>query len=322
MSRSELDAWISQALEGSHRGIGRLLTLIDDGDDEAIRAILAATRHRIGRARVIGVTGPPGVGKSTLVSAISAQLRGRGRTVAIIAVDPSSPLTGGALLGDRVRMQHHHADHGVFIRSMAARGHLGGCSVATPLAVMLLDAVGFDDVIIETVGVGQSEVDVASSADTTIVVLAPGAGDSIQIAKAGLLEVADIFVVNKAEHNDADRLCSELDAATRVDGTGRGVPVLRAVAVEARGAAEIVAAVDEHTQQLVDDGGLHQRRQRRAGRAISELALELVRRQLATVDVEAARTQLAAQVADGHIDVQQAATQMVNVALGSWGASQ
>ncbi len=159
---------------------------------------------------MLGITGSPGVGKSTLTNAIAAELRARDRSVAILAVDPSSPFSGGALLGDRVRMQGHHADPDVFIRSMASRGHLGGLSFATPQAVLVLDAAGFDDVIVETVGVGQSEVEIAATADTTVVAMAPGMGDSVQAAKAGILEVADVFVINKADASGAGKLESEL----------------------------------------------------------------------------------------------------------------
>jgi LAO/AO transport system kinase len=195
---------------GERRALARLLTLVEDGRPEQLRELVAALYPRTGRARVIGITGSPGVGKSTLTDAIATELRSRDRSVAILAVDPSSPFSGGALLGDRVRMQSHHADDKVYIRSMASRGHLGGLSFATPQAVLVLDAAGFDDVIIETVGVGQSEVEIAASADTTVVALAPGMGDGIQAAKAGILEVADVFVINKADGPGAGKLASEL----------------------------------------------------------------------------------------------------------------
>src|SRR5256712_12000319 len=193
-----INTLIEEALAGSAQALARLISMVEDGGPDG-HAALRAMHPRAGRAYLIGVTGPPGAGKSTLVDAWTASLRRQGRTVGIVAVDPSSPFTGGALLGDRVRMQDHATDPGVFIRSMATRGHLGGMSLAAPEAVRILDAAGYDRIVIETVGVGQSEVDVAAQADTTVVVLAPAWGDAVQVAKAGILEVADVFVVNKAD---------------------------------------------------------------------------------------------------------------------------
>jgi LAO/AO transport system kinase len=248
--------------------------------------MVSALHTRTGNARVLGITGPPGVGKSTMTNGLAAELRRRDRTVAIIAVDPSSPFSGGALLGDRVRMQGHHADAGVFIRSMASRGHLGGMSFATPQAVMVLDAAGFDDVIIETVGVGQSEVEVAASADSTVVASAPGMGDGIQAAKAGILEVADVFVVNKADHSGAGKLVSELRAmlelghATGSDGTW-WPPIVRMVAVRDEGIVELADALDDHREHIISTGELPERRRRRALHGVREIALGRVRQRFA-----------------------------------------
>src|SRR3989440_2957201 len=204
------DSLVEEALAGSPQALARLISLVEDGDPEG-QAVLRALHPRAGRAYLIGVTGPPGVGKSTLVDVWTASLRRGGKTVGVVAVDPSSPFTGGALLGDRVRMQDHSTDPGVFIRSMATRGHLGGLSLATPQAVRVLDAAGKPWVLIETVGVGQVEIEVAGAADTTMVVVNPGWGDAVQAAKAGLLEIADLFVVNEADRDGAAETVRDLE---------------------------------------------------------------------------------------------------------------
>ena len=264
------------------RALARLLTIVEDGSPRQLREVVARLHPRTGGARVLGITGPPGVGKSTLTNALAGALRERGRTVAVVAVDPSSPFSGGALLGDRVRMQQHHDDPGVFIRSMASRGHLGGLAFATPQAVLVLDAAGFDDVVIETVGVGQSEVEVAASADTTVVASAPGMGDGIQAAKAGILEVADVFVVNKADHTGAGKLVSELRAMLEL-GHATGAdeawwpPIVRTVAVRGEGVAELVDTIDDHREHVVASGDLVRRRRRRALHGVREIALARVR---------------------------------------------
>lgn len=265
------------------RALARLLTIVEDGDPDQLREVVARLHPRTGGARVLGMTGPPGVGKSTLTNAVAAELRDRGGTVAVVAVDPSSPFSGGALLGDRVRMQEHHDDPGVFIRSMASRGHLGGLSFATPQAVMVLDAAGFDDVVIETVGVGQSEVEVAASADSTVVASAPGMGDGIQAAKAGILEVADVFVVNKADHSGAGKLVSELRGMLELghaagdDDSQWWPPIIRTVAVRAEGVVELVDALEEHRSHVAATGELTERRRRRALHGVREIALARVR---------------------------------------------
>ena len=274
-------------LAGDRRALARLLTLVEDGTSDDQRTIVARLHPRAGRARLIGITGPPGVGKSSLGSALVSELRSRGRRVAVLAVDPSSPLTGGALLGDRIRMQAHHGDDGVFVRSMAARGHLGGLAAAVPTAALVLDAAGYDDVIVETVGVGQSEVDVVAMADTTVVVLAPGLGDGVQAAKAGILEVAHVLVVNKADQPGAGRLEAELrgmlelghavagDSTTTHDAVW-WPPVLRTVAVRGEGVAALVDAIDAHGAAQRRLGG-DARGRDRARRWIVELAAGQVR---------------------------------------------
>jgi LAO/AO transport system kinase len=277
---------------GERRALARLLTQVEDGTPERLREVIGALYPRTGSARVIGITGSPGVGKSTLTNAIAAELRGQGRSVAILAVDPSSPFSGGALLGDRVRMQSHHADPDVFIRSMASRGHLGGLSFATPQAVLVLDAAGFDDIIVETVGVGQSEVEIAATADTTVVALAPGMGDGIQAAKAGILEVADVFVINKADHGGAGKLESELrgmlEMGHAVEDPGAPAawwpPIVRTVAVRGEGLATLVATFAEHGEHLETTGLGEQRARQRALHTIREIALEQIRVRFARLD--------------------------------------
>lgn len=285
----DVDQLIAQLEDGpgQRRAVARLLTLVEDGAPELLRRIIRRLYPRTGGARVIGVTGSPGVGKSTLTNALASELRRRGGTVAVLAVDPSSPFSGGALLGDRVRMQGHHSDAGVFIRSMASRGHLGGLSFATPQAALVLDAAGYDTIMIETVGVGQSEVEIAATADTTVVAVAPGMGDSIQAAKAGILEVADAFVINKADHGGAGKLQSELQGMLEMGHTvesgpgganGWWPPILRAVAVRDEGIGDLADLFDDHRRYLEESGLIDRRRRERALHVIREIALEQVRR--------------------------------------------
>jgi len=289
---ADLDALVAGLERGERRALARLLTVVEDGSPEQLRHVVRALHPLAGSARVLGVSGSPGVGKLTLTDAIATELRAAGRTVAVLAVDPSSPFTGGALLGDRIRMQGHHADAGVFIRSMASRGHLGGLSFATPQAVLVLDAAGFDDVIIETVGVGQSEVEIAATADTTVIALAPGMGDGVQAAKAGILEVADLFVINKADATGAGRLASELQGmlemghalAPEGDDPSWWPPIVRTVAVRAEGIVELVAAVEDHTSFLATHGIGAARRHARARHLVRELALESTRRTFARLE--------------------------------------
>ncbi len=246
---------LARADSGAVRAIARLLSVVEVGGDPAA-ALAAALVGRTRTAVVIGLTGAPGAGKSTITAALVGAYRARGARVAVLAVDPSSPFTGGALLGDRVRMGDHVLDHGVFIRSMSSRGHLGGLAAATPAAVDLLAALGFDVVLIETVGVGQSEVDVMDLADTVAVAVAPGMGDGIQAAKAGILEIADVLVVNKADHDGARSTVRDLKSMVALGRSGTAkprewrIPVLSTVAVRGVGIDELVAAFDAHHKHL------------------------------------------------------------------------
>ncbi|MBW3562683.1 MAG: methylmalonyl Co-A mutase-associated GTPase MeaB [Actinobacteria bacterium] len=305
---------------GERRAVARLLTLVEDGTSDGLRDIMRQLYPLTGDARIVGITGSPGVGKSTLTNAVAAELRERDRSVGVIAIDPSSPYSGGALLGDRVRMQSHHADEGVFIRSMAARGHLGGIAFATPQAVLVLDAAGFDVVIIETVGVGQSEVEVASTADTTVVTVAPGMGDSIQAAKAGILEVADIFAINKADHGGAGKTESELRSMLEMghevedEETGWWPPILRTVAVRGEGITELVDALDEHHEHLVETGTLATRHRARSRHMVREIAMTEVRQRfhgLPTDGGDGLLDRLAEEVAERDLDPYSAADQLL-----------
>jgi LAO/AO transport system kinase len=267
-----------------------------------------------GRARVLGLTGPPGVGKSTSTSMLVSAFRARDLRVGVLAIDPSSPFSGGALLGDRIRMHSHTVDTGVFIRSMATRGALGGLATATPQAVRVLDAAGFDVVLVETVGVGQSEVDIVSLADTTVVLLAPGMGDGIQAAKAGILEIADVFVVNKADRDGADQTVRDLRHAMSLGrrelGPSWRQPIVPTVATTGSGADELVTALDDHHEWLVTHGELETRRTRRAASEIEAIAVAALRAKLGGVHGGEALSRLAKQVAAGETDPYTAADQL------------
>lgn len=260
----ELNRLIDEASTGDPRALGRLCSVVEQGDASA--RILAGKLYPFGgKAWTTGITGAPGSGKSTLVSELVGNISGAGDRVAILAVDPSSPLTGGAILGDRIRMSAHAGNDDVFIRSLSSRGHLGGISTATPAMVACLDGIGFSEIIVETVGVGQSEVEIASSADTTVVVVPAGWGDAVQAAKAGFLEVADIFVVNKADRDGADATAADIDAMLEIGPqTPWRPPVLLTVALEGTGVDGVADAVVKHREFLVSNGELRPRRRRRA----------------------------------------------------------
>lgn len=295
---------VEAAREGRPRAVARLISLVEDASP-LLRDVMAALAPHAGNAQVVGITGSPGVGKSTSTSALVSELRRAGKRVGVLAIDPSSPFSGGALLGDRVRMQEHALDPDVYIRSMASRGHLGGLSWATPQALRVLDAAGCDVVLIETVGVGQSEVEIAGLADSTIVLLAPGMGDGVQAAKAGILEVGDIYVVNKADRDGADTVRRELRAmlalAERPSDAWRP-PILKTVAAKAEGLDEVVQALADHHAHLDASGELTQRRVRRARDEVESIALTQLRSRWADVSERTELDELAAQVAAGETD--------------------
>ena len=301
---------VARARAGEPLAVGRLLSLVEAGGARG-RQVASALADDGGRAHVVGLTGPPGVGKSTTTSALVAALRARGSRVGVLAVDPSSPFSGGALLGDRVRMAEHAEDPGVFIRSMATRGQLGGLAGATPQALRVLDAAGCDVVLIETVGVGQSEVDVVALADTTVVLLAPGMGDGVQAAKAGILEVADVFVVNKADRDGAGRAVRELQNMVGFgEHDGWRVPVLRTVASRGEGVDELVAVLHAHRQWADGSGERDRRRVARAEAEIEAVAVTRLRARIRHVHGGAGLADLAKRVVAGELDPYAAADEL------------
>ncbi len=268
-----------------------------------------------GHAHVVGLTGSPGVGKSTVTGALVRAYRDKGQRVAVLAVDPSSPFSGGALLGDRVRMQDHATDDQVFIRSMASRGHLGGLSWATPQAVRILTAAGFDIVLVETVGVGQAEVEIASLADSALVVVAPGLGDSIQAAKAGILEIADVFVVNKSDRPGAQEVIRDLRmmlAMARYGGDDWKPPIVSTTAPTAEGIADLAAAIDKHRDWLAGNGQLDERRRGRAREEISAIAIGELRQRMGGLPGESRLEELADRVVAGDLDPYSAADELIS----------
>ena len=310
MAAPDVAELVARAREGAALAVGRLLSLVEGGGPGG-REVARALAAEAGRAHVVGLTGPPGVGKSTTTSVLVTALRARGDRVGVLAVDPSSPFSGGALLGDRVRMAEHTEDPGVFIRSMATRGQLGGLAGATPQALRVLDAAGCDVVVIETVGVGQSEVDVVALADTTVVLLAPGMGDGVQAAKAGVLEVADVFVVNKADRDGAAQTVRELKHMIGLgERGGWRVPVLRTVAAAGEGIDELVAALDGHRLWADGSGERERRRAARAAAEIEAIALERLRARIGDVGGRSGLFGLAQRVAAGELDPYAAADEL------------
>ena len=265
---------------GDKRALARAITLIEN-DDPAGWELVREVFPRTGRARIVGVTGPPGVGKSTLIGALTAEMRKADRQVAVLSIDPSSPFTRGALLGDRIRLSDHFLDAGVFIRSMASRGALGGLSEATLQAALLMDASGKDDVFIETVGVGQAEIDIVDHGDTIVLVLMPGSGDSIQALKAGVMEIPDVIVVNKADHPMTDTMIREIRGVLSLGpATSWRVPIVKTEAAKGEGVAELAEKISEHREHIEAEGTLEERRARNLRNEVLELAASRMRRRL------------------------------------------
>jgi LAO/AO transport system kinase len=307
---------IERARAGDPRAVARLVSLVENRAPE-LRAVMKAIAPYTGQARVIGLTGSPGVGKSTVTAALVAACRSAGQRVGVLAVDPTSPFSGGALLGDRVRMQDHATDDGVFIRSMASRGQLGGLAWATPQALRILDAAGFGLVLIETVGVGQAELEIASLADTTLVIVAPGMGDSIQAAKAGILEIADIFVVNKSDRPGAQEVVRDLRTMLSMGEwpEGRWKPPIvstAAAASDRAGLDDLVERIGQHQAWLDSSGELAARRQNRAREEIAAIAVAVLRERMGALPGDQRMAELAARVAAGETDPYTAADELVS----------
>jgi LAO/AO transport system kinase len=304
---------VDRARKGDPRAVARLISLVEDASPQ-LREVSAGLAPYTGNAQIVGITGPPGVGKSTSTSALVSALRKTGQRVGVLAVDPSSAFTGGALLGDRVRMQDHATDPEVYIRSMATRGHLGGLAWATPQALRVLDAAGCDVVLVETVGVGQSEIDIAGLADTTLVLLAPGMGDGIQAAKAGILEIGDVYVVNKADRDGANQVRRELrtmlSMAERPEDDWQA-PIVLTVATKLEGVDELVTKLDEHRTWLSASGELERRRIRRARDEIETIAVTALRSRFADLHGHDRLDALAEGVVRGESDPYAAADELV-----------
>ena len=319
VSEPEIQALVEGVRARRVRDVARAITMVENQSaaGRALMDALAAQETTVRRGRTIGLTGAPGVGKSTMTAALIAAYRELGLSVGVLAVDPSSPFSGGALLGDRIRMQSHAGDPNVFIRSMASRGHLGGLAATAGQVLRVFDAAGFDVVLIETVGVGQSEVEIAAAADTTVVLVAPGMGDGIQAAKAGILEIGDVFVVNKADREGAQTTARDLRQmiALAADGGGDAWEPLVAVSVAStgEGVGDVVAAIDAHYYWARDHGELDRRRIKRAREEIMSDLMGMVRAIANREPSAGEMDQAATSVAQGHLTVHTAAERVWRV---------
>lgn len=306
------DELVARLLQGEKRALSRVLSYVENGWPEG-RAAMKALYGHTGHAHIVGITGPTGSGKSTLVGVLAAEYRKRGRSVGIVAVDPTSPFSRGAVLGDRIRMQELTSDPGVFIRSMATRGALGGLAPATNDVVAVLDAAHKDVIIVETVGAGQDEVEVADTAHTTIVISVPGAGDGVQAIKAGILEIADILVVNKSDQPRADITAQQLHAYLNLGrAEGWEVPILNTVATRGQGVTELADAIDRHRAFLESSGRLEEARRQRARRQLLSLAQEeLLARVLASAEGNGRLDELVEAIARREVDPHTAAERLI-----------
>lgn len=314
--------FLNRALAGESRALARVITLVENNTAEG-RDYLRALYGLAGRAQIIGITGAPGSGKSTLVNQLAKAFRALGKTVGVIAVDPSSAMTGGAILGDRVRMQDLSGDPGVFIRSTATRGALGGLTRTTGEVITVLDAVGKEVILVETVGVGQDEVDIARAAHTTIVVGVPGLGDDIQAIKAGVLEIADIYVVNKADKDGAERLVQELQMLLSLSNESAwSIPIVRTVAVRGEGISELMDSLQNHWRHLLDSGRIRDDRLRRAREELlTTTREELVKRLFKTEAAQNTFDELASALADRTIDPYSAAENLLRSIASAEGSA-
>jgi LAO/AO transport system kinase len=312
MAQKTEQSLAERLVAGDKRALARAITLIEN-DDPAGWELVREVFPRTGRARIVGLTGPPGVGKSTLIGALTAEMRKTEREVAVLSIDPSSPFTRGALLGDRIRLSDHFLDAGVFIRSMASRGALGGLSEATLQAALLMDASGKDDVFIETMGVGQAEIDIVDHGDTIVLVLMPGSGDSIQALKAGVMEIPDIIVINKADHPMTDTMIREIRGVLSLGPSGSWkVPIIRTEAAKGEGVAELAEKIAEHRVHIEAEGTLDERRARNLRNEVLELAAFRMRRRLeAAVGDDASVRELLDRVVKRELDPASAAKELL-----------
>jgi LAO/AO transport system kinase len=313
MPRRTAAELVEPLLEGDKRALARAISLVEDDDPEGW-ALVREIYPKTGRAAVIGFTGPPGVGKSTLIGRLVANARKHERDVAVLSIDPSSPFTQGALLGDRIRLSEHFLDPGVFIRSMASRGSLGGLSEATLQAALLMDASGKDEVFLETVGVGQAEVDIIDHADTVVLALMPGSGDSIQALKAGVMEIPDVIVVNKADHPLTDTMVREIRSVLSLGPkTSWRVPIVRTQAATGEGVEELADRIAEHRQHIIEEGTLEERRRRNLRNEVMELATGRLRRRLdASVRADEELQKLLDEVVSRRLDPASAAAKLLD----------